>query len=414
MTKRAQATTEAAIRRAKPEQKPYKMTAGQGMYLLVNPTGSKLWRLKYRFDGKEKTLSFGGYPEVTLAQARLKREQARQQIAEGIDPSSVVREQKQQAHQDRLTFKVVAERWYKAKTELAARPWAPATASKARLYLEKDLYPVLGSKPIADITRLELISLNESIEARGAFDIAKKVRQWLGAIFDDAYDKGEIPVNPAHNLKAGYRAEGVERKNHPAINYSELPAMLAAVDATGSHILIKLAIHLLALTAVRPAELRFAEWSEFDIKAKVWTIPAERMKMRREHKVPLTRQVLAILEELRQLTGESNLLLAGRVAGKPISENTINKTLKLAGYGGRHTGHGFRHLLSTELNSRGYNSDWIEAQLAHASENKIRGTYNKAIYLEQRQQMMQEWADSIDALKAGANVVAFKPTAKGA
>ena len=151
MTKRAQATTEAAIRHAKPEQKPYKMTAGQGMYLLVNPTGSKLWRLKYRFDGKEKTLSFGGYPEVTLAQARLKREQARQQIAEGIDPSCVVREQKQQAHQDRLTFKVVAERWYKAKTELAARPWAPATASKARLYLEKDLYRLFAFEGVGKI-----------------------------------------------------------------------------------------------------------------------------------------------------------------------------------------------------------------------------------------------------------------------
>lgn len=406
MTARPQATTEAAIKHAKPDAKAYKMTAGQGMYLLVSPSGSKLWRLKYRFDGKEKTLSFGAYPDVTLAQARLKREQARQQLAEGIDPSELLKEQRQQAKAETLTFKVVAERWYHGKAVLAKRPWAPATADKARLYLEKDLYPALGNRPIADITRMELIKLNESIEKRGAFDIAKKIRQWLGAIFDDAYDKGEIPSNPAQNLKPSYRAEGVQRQHHAAVQFNELPAMLSAVDATGSHKLIKAAIRLLMLTAVRPAELRLAQWSEFDLDAGVWTIPAERMKMRRPHSVPLTAQVLELLAQIKAINPEGHLFIVQ--GGKPISENTINQTIKFAGYRGRHTGHGFRHLLSTELNERGYNSDWIEAQLAHASEDKIRATYNKAQYLEQRRGMMQDWADSIDALAAGANVVAFK------
>ena len=405
MTKKAQATTEAAIKHAKPEAKAYKMTAGQGMYLLVNPTGSKLWRLKYRFAGKEKTLSFGAYPDVTLAQARLKREQARQQIAEGIDPSELLKQQRQRIKAEALTFKAVAERWYHGKAVLAKRPWAPATAAKARLYLDKDLYPALGNKPIAVITRVELITLNESIEKRGAFDIAKKIRQWLGAIFDDAYDKGEIPSNPAHNLKPSYRAEGVERKHHATVQFNELPIMLKAVDATGSHKLIKTAIRLLMLTAVRPAELRLAQWSEFDLDACVWTIPAERMKMRRAHSVPLTDQVLEQLAQIKEINPTGHLFIVQ--GARPISENTINQTIKFAGYRGRHTGHGFRHLLSTELNERGYNSDWIEAQLAHASEDKIRATYNKAQYLEQRRGMMQAWADSIDAICTGANVVSI-------
>ncbi|HKM27775.1 MAG TPA: tyrosine-type recombinase/integrase [Thiopseudomonas sp.] len=408
MTKRAQATTDVAIRNAKPEIKPYKMTAGQGMYLLISPNGSKLWRLKYRHDGKEKTLSFGAYPDVSLSRARLKREQARQQIADGLDPSALIKDQRHQAKIDELTFKSVAERWYKGKTKLALRPWAVSTAEKARLYLEKDLYPALGSQPIASITRLDLIELNAKIEERGALDISKKIRQWLGAIFDDAYDRGEIPANPAHNLKAGARSKGATHKHHPAVQFNELPAMLEAVDATGTNKLNKLAIRLLMLTAVRPAELRLAKWAEFDFAAKVWTIPAERMKMRKVHTVPLTAQVLALLDEVRAINGGDDLVMAGSVAGKPISENTINKALKMAGYGGKHTGHGFRHLLSTELNERGYNSDWIESQLAHTGGDKIRATYNKAQYLEQRHQMMQDWADSIDAICSGANVVSIK------
>ena len=326
-----------------------------------------------------------------------------------------MKQQRQQATAEALTFKVVAERWYKAHTVLANKPWAPATARKARLYLDKDLYPALGNKPIAEITRPDLNRLIEEVEKRGAFDIAAKMRQWLSAIFDDALDENEIPYNPAKDLKpSSYARGGITRRHHPTVSFSELPELLQKVEASGTHKVIKLAIRLLALTAVRPAELRFAEWSEFDTKAAVWTIPAERMKMRKQHTVPLTRQALAILDELRAINGEQELAFTGRITGKPISENTINKALGRLGYADRQTGHGFRHMLSTELNERGYNSDWIEKQLAHNSKDKIRGVYNHAEYLEQRQQMMQTWADSIDALAAGANVVAFKSAAKGA
>lgn len=401
MTKRSQATTEVAIKNAKPEDKPYKMTAGQGMYLLVNPSGSKLWRLKYRIGGKEKTLSFGAYPQVTLAQARLKREQARQLLTDGLDPNAVLKQQRQQASIETLTLRHVAERWYKGKVTLAKKPWAASTAEKVRLYLEKDIYPALGDKSIASITRLELIELNEEIEKRGAFDIAKKTRQWLSAIFDDAFDRGEITNNLAKDLKPGYRAEGVERKHHPFVNFNELPELLRKVEATGSHKLIKLAVSLLMYTAVRPAELRLAQWSDFDFVTAVWTVPSELMKMRRPHRVPLTLQALKVLRQIKEINSAGYLFIVQ--GDKPVSENTINNTLKLAGYRGKHTGHGFRHLLSTELNERSYNSDWIEMQLAHGSEDKIRATYNHAQYLEHRRQMMQEWADSISKLVANSH-----------
>lgn len=409
MSTRKQATTDNAVKNAKPESKAYKMGAGLGMFLLVNPNGSKLWRLKYRIDGKEKTLSFGAYPEISLADARLMREQAREKIAQGIDPQEVAKEEKKAAKIAKLTFADVAERWYHDNTAKAAKPWAPATARKVRLYLNNDLLPALGHRPIIGITRSDLIALNAAIEARGAFDIARKMREWLAAIFDDAYDKEEIPNNPALRLRAGAAAKGIKTKSHPTVTFNELPAMLEAVDATGTAAANKLAIKIMLLTAVRPSELRLATWDEIDFEQCRWVIPAERMKMRKEHTVPLPVQVIDALKELKAFAGGSEYVLPNS-KGVPISDATINKAFKLAGYGGRQTGHGFRHLLSTELNERGYNSDWIEAQLAHkiGGEDKIRGVYNHAVYLEQRSKMMQEWADSIDALIAGANIVYFK------
>ncbi|NLV87683.1 MAG: site-specific integrase, partial [Clostridiales bacterium] len=342
----------------------------------------------------------------TLAQARLKREQARQELAEGLNPNAVKREQAQERQAQQLTFKAVAERWYKGKAELAKKPWAPATAKKARLYLDNDLLPALGKKPIAEVTRLDLINLNEKIEKRGAFDVAGKVREWLNAIFDDAFDRGEISHNPAYRLKASAYAGGVVSKPNPNVGFAGLPKLLADVEATNSHRVTKIAIRLLALTAVRPAELRFAQWQEFDLEAATWHIPAERMKMSRPHVVPLSQQALKLIAELKALNPKGYLFVIR--GSNPISENTINKSLWLAGYKGKQTGHGFRHLLSTELNERGYNSDWIEAQLAHSGENKIRAVYNHAEYLEQRRQMLQEWADAIDLAEQGANVMPLK------
>lgn len=411
---RKTATTDAAIRNAKPETRAYKMSAGQGMYLLVNPSGSKLWRLKYRIDGKEKVLSFGAYPETSLADARLKREQARQLIAQNIDPLQQVKEEKQAAKVKGLTFADVAEQWFINNTEKGKKPWAPATAKKARLYLDKDLLPALGNRPIADIKRKDLIELNRAIEERGAFDIAKKIRNWLAEIFDIFCNENET-ANPAARLKPSAAAKGVETVHHPTVSFNELPALLNAVDNTSTAKSNKLAIRVLLFTAVRPGELRLATWKEFDFKNRLWIIPAERMKMRKEHTVPLPDQAVSALLELQALAGFSDYVLPNS-KGKPISDATINKAFKMAGYAGRQTGHGFRHLISTQLNewssTRGYSPDWIEAQLAHktttrdkeAGRGADRSTYNHAIYLEGRAKMMQEWADSITAIIDGADV----------
>lgn len=417
MSTRKQATTDTAVKNAKPETKAYKMGAGLGMYLLVNPSGSKLWRLKYRIDGKEKTLSFGAYPEISLADARMMREQAREKIAQGIDPLEIAKKEKQERQQEQLaeqlTFKIATERWLSAKVSRKNKPLAKTTVQKIRLYLNKDLYPAFGNTPLAEISRKDLVLFIEKIEKRGAFEPAAKMRVWLNEIFQEAFNLEEIKGNPAYKLKPSLYAQGREAVNHPTVKFNELPALLEAVDATKSSLMNKLAIRVMLLTAVRPGELRLATWKEFNFKQGVWVIPAERMKMRKEHTVPLPRQAVDALKELQALAGGSKYVLPNS-KGVPISDATINKTFKLAGYGGKQTGHGFRHLLSTELNERGYNSDWIEAQLAHkvGGEDKIRGVYNHAVYLEQRTQMMQEWANSIDALIAGANVVAIKRAQK--
>lgn len=393
-----------SISSAKPKDKPYTMTDGGGLHLLVNPNGSKLWRFRYTFNGKQKQIGLGSFPDTPLVKARMMREKLHQQIAEGIDPSAQRKAERVEHQADTLTFRVVAERWYKGNAELAAKPWAPATARKVRIYLEKDFYPTIGSKPVADITRMELIAINETMEKRGAFDASKKAREWLAAIFDDALDRGEIPHNPAHRLKSGHRAKGVTTRPNPNVGFEGLPALLKAVNDSGNHLVVKLAVKMLVLTAVRPGELRGASWSEFDLESATWHIPAERMKMRRTHSVPLPKQVLEILEQLKVINPDGCLFVLR--GDKPFSEMTINVALRRLGYGGKQTGHGFRHLLSTELHQRGYNSDWVEAQLAHKIEG-IRGVYNQADYLEQRRKMMQEWADSIDAAMSGSCVVAI-------
>lgn len=397
------ATSDVAIKTAKPQDKDYKMRVGEGLYLLVRKTGRKIWRLDYRINGKQKTYTFGRYPEIGLKQAKLFRDEARASISLGIDPMLEKMESKSKKVEviKVLTFGEVAERWYLGNTELAAKPWAPSTTKKARLYLDKDILPTLGHRPIAEITRAELIAFNDTIEERGAFDIAKKIREWLNTIFDEAYDREEINSNPAMRLRPSARAKGVTNEHHPTVSFLQLPDLLAAVDATNSSIMNKLAIRVMLLTAVRPGELRLAKWDEFDLENGIWSIPAERMKMREPHEIPLSKQAATVLKLLNNIVNGSEYVLPN-TKGEPISDATINKTFRLAGYDGkekpRQTGHGFRHLLSTELNERGYNSDWIEAQLAHKvkGDNKIRGVYNHAIYYEQRAVMMQEWADLIE------------------
>ena len=405
MPRKVTPLTDSAIKAAKPKEKPYKLTDGQGLYLDIKPTGSKLWRLKYRFAGQEKTpLSLGAYPDLSLVKARQRRTEARELLADGIDPGEQKKADRQAHKVTGMTFEALAREWY----AYTSPRWAESTARKSRLYLENDIIPIIGARPVKAITRPELVDLVRKVEARGTLNAAGKIRQWLGQIYRFGLACGVVDNNPATDLDV-VAAPAKAARHHPHVTFAELPELLGKIDTTNINTLTRCAIRLLVLTAVRPGELRQAPWSEFDLDAATWTIPKERMKARRPHVVPLPRQAVAILRTLEEISGSYPLLFPGQQkADRPMSENTINKALRLMGYEGRQTGHGFRHLLSTELNGRGYNRDWIERQLAHGDDDEIRDTYNHAAYLEQRREMMQAWADSIDALCAGANVVSIK------
>jgi len=396
--------SDSKIKAAKPKEKTYPLFDGQGLYLDIKPTGSKLWRFKYRFEGREKTpLSFGAYPDLSLVKARQKRAEARQLLAEGIDPGAVKKAAKQAQKDASLTFEVLAREWFAYN----APRWAESTRRKAKLYLENDMIPIIGSRPSKEITRPELVELVRKVEARGTLNAAGKIRGWLHQIFRYGLAKGVLDVNPATDLDV-VAAPAKAPRHHPCVTFCELPELLERFNNSNLSAMTRYAVRLLILTAVRPGELRAAPWAEFDLDTATWTIPKERMKARRPHVVPLPRQAVAILRQLHEISGSYTLLFPGQQnPDRPMSENTINKALRVMGYEGRQTGHGFRHLLSTELNGRSYNRDWIERQLAHGDVDDIRDTYNHAIYLEQRRDMMQAWADSIDALCAGVNVVSI-------
>ena len=396
--------SDTTIRTAKPTEKLYRLTDANGLCLEVTPTGSKLWRYRYRFNGNAKMLALGTYPVVTLLKARQRRDEARQLLVDGIDPGEQKKASRQAQKVEGLTFETMAREWFAYN----APRWAESTTYKANLYLENDLIPGIGARPLKAITRPELVELVRKVEARGTLNAAGKIRQWLHQIFRYALAKGAVDANPATDLSV-VAAPIKAARHHPHVTFAELPELLGKIDTTNINTLTRCAVRLLTLTAVRPGELRAAPWSEFDLDAALWTIPKERMKARRPHVVPLPRQAIAILRQLEEITGHYPLVFAGQQnPERPMSENTVNKALRLMGYEGRQTGHGFRHLLSTELNGRGYNKDWIERQLAHGDSDEIRGTYNHADYLQQRREMMQAWADSIDALSNGANVVSIK------
>lgn len=377
-----------AIRALKPRDKPYRVAVGDSLFLLVTPSGSKLWQYRYRFEGRANVLSFGPYPLVTLLHARMQRDAARTQLIQGINPAK----KKESA----IRFSSIVEQWFKANTVDVAKPWAKATARKVRIYLDRDVLPTLGKRPVANIQRADLIKLIESMEARGAFDPANKMRHWLVGIFDLAVQREIIKENPALGLRRGITARGVINGHNPFVFLAELPALLAAIESVNTSPANVLAIKLILLTACRPGELRLAHWDEFDLLNAIWTIPATRTKMRREHVVPLSQQALSVANQLKAIAGSGQLVLPNRAGTKSISDATLNKVLKLAGYAGRQTCHGFRHLFSTAMNERSsaYNisADWIESALAHKVAG-IRGVYNHTTYFEERVTLMQLWAD---------------------
>ncbi|WP_037036507.1 integrase arm-type DNA-binding domain-containing protein [Rahnella sp. WP5] len=388
------------VETAKPKDKPYKMADGGGLYLLVKTNGSRYWRLKYRIDGKEKLLALGVYPDVSLADARAKRDEARKGIAGGIDPLEVKKEQKvEREAQVKNTFQEIALEWHNMKV----KKWSAGYASDILEAFNKDVFPFIGQRPVADIKPLELLNVLKKMEDRGATEKAKKVRQRCGEVFRYAIVTGRAEYNPAPDLTSAM--QGHESTHYPFLTTEELPAFFKALAGYSGSELMVLAARLLIITGLRTGELRGALWSEIDTKKALWEISAERMKMRRPHIIPLSTQALTIIEQIRAMTGQFPLLFPGRNdPSKTMSEASINQVFKRIGYTGRVTGHGFRHTMSTVLHEQGYNTAWIETQLAHVDKNAIRGTYNHAQYLDGRREMLQWYADYMDSLENGSNV----------
>lgn len=389
------ALTARQVETARPREKEYKLADERGLFLLVKPNGGRYWRMKYRVAGKEKKLSIGVYPDISLAEARLKRDDARKILAEGGDPS----EKKQL---EKLTKKLTVENTFKALAlewhhhKLAS--WSESYAESVLEALEKDIFPHVGKRPVAEILPLEMLEVLRMIEKRGALEKMRKVRQYCNQIFRYAIATGRATINPAAELTGTLTPPKTE--HFPHLTVHELPEFLDKLAAYHGSPITRIATSLLLLTGVRTIELRAAEWSEFDFDNALWSIPEARMKMRRKHLVPLSDQVVAILRELQTLTGQYRLVFPGRCdINKPMSEASVNMVLKRIGYDKRATGHGFRHTLSTVLHEQGFNSAWIEMQLAHIDKNSIRGTYNHALYLDDRRVMMQWYADFIDTLK---------------
>lgn len=386
---------------AKPREKAYKLADGAGLYLEVVPSGSRYWRMKYRFNGKEKRMAFGVYPAVSLAQARALRDEAKKKLAEGIDPSFAKKEEKLVRDvQLNNTFQSVALEWHGTK----ASRWSEGYASDIIEAFNKDIFLYIGQQPVNEIKPLVLLNVLRRMESRGATEKAKKVRQRCSEVFRYAIVTGRAEYNPAADLTSAM--SGHESKHYPFLTVEELPDFFKALSGYTGSPLVVLAARLLILTGVRTGELRGAFWSEFDLEKAVWEIPAERMKMKRPHLVPLSTQALEIVQQLKVMSGQYPLVFPGRNdPRKTMSEASINQVFKRIGYTGKVTGHGFRHTMSTILHEEGFNTAWIETQLAHVDKNAIRGTYNHAQYLDGRREMMQWYADYIDELgRAGAVV----------
>lgn len=397
--------SDTTIRSARPQDKPYKIADGDGLTLLVNPNGSKWWRLRYRFSGREKMLSLGVYPEVGLKQARERRVAARRLVADGIDPSA--KRQAETESQDN-TFEAIAREWL----GLQAKKLSLGTLGRERDRLEDFIFPYLGRKPIAQLTAPNLLAALRRIEARGKHETAHRTRSVCSRVFRYAIATGRAERDVSADLK-GALAPAVTR-NFPSITEpTRIGELLRAIEGYAGQRAVHAALRFAPYVFVRPGELRQAEWVEFDLEAAEWRIPAERMKSREAHLVPLSSQAVTIVRALQPITGAGRYLFPSlRTSARPMSNNTINAALRRLGYDkDQMTGHGFRSMASTCLNEQGWHPDLIELQLAHAERNQVRAAYNKAQRLGERRKMMQAWGDYLDALRAGARVVPFKRSA---
>jgi integrase len=391
------ALTDVEIRALKIEDRIYKRTDAHGLYVEVRPTGSKLWRFKYRYLGKDKRIALGSYPEVGLAEARRRRDEARRKLWDGIDPGAERRREKLVArYKAANTFGDVAKEFI---DKMVAEGRAETTISKVN-WLLAQLAPIATS-PVADLKPVEVLAALKRIEARGRFETARRCRSFASQIFRYAVATGRAELDPTSVLRGALVVPRV--KHHGAILEPEaLGDLLRAIDAYSGHRVTRLAMQIAPHVMSRPGELRRAQWSEFDREAAVWKVPADRMKMRRPHAVPLSRQVLAYLAELHELTGPNGFILpAFHTFRRPLSENTINQAFRRMGYAtGEVTAHGLRTTASTLLNESGkWSPDAIERSLAHADKDSIRGIYNRGVYWEERVAMHQWWSDYLDQLR---------------
>jgi integrase len=403
------ALSDTAVRNAKPKDKPFKLYDLDGLYLLVAPSGGKLWRQKYRHAGKEKLLALGAYPEVSLKDARERRDAARIQVAQGLDPAQLRREQKvAQVEEVTGSFETVAREWI-AK---AGPHWSAGHAQTLSTRLARDVFPWLGAKPVGAITAPELLTCLRRIESRGAIETAHRVKQTCGQVFRYAIATGRAVRDPAADLRGALAP--VKPTHHASITEPKAAGgLLRAIEGYQGHLVTRCALRLAPLVFVRPGELRQAEWTEFNLDGAEWRIPAARMKMGEQHIVPLSRQALELLREMWALTGRGRYVFpSARSPERPMSNNAVLAALRRLGYGkDEMTGHGFRSMASTLLNEQGWNRDAIERQLAHGERNQVRAAYNYAEYLPERRKMMQAWADYLDKLRAGADVIPLRPVA---
>ncbi len=405
MPKRITPLTDTKVRTIKPTEKPQKLFDGGGLFLLVTPTGGKLWRLKYRFGGTEKLLALGAYPQISLADARQKRDQAGALVLNGVDPSDTKKAQKAAGSQETETFEVIAREWH---TRFSPA-WAASHGNKIIRRLELYVFPWLGNRPIKSITAPDLLMVLRRIEAKGTLETAHRTQQNCGQVFRYAVATGRAERDPSADLR-GAIPPASGKHMATITDPKEIAGLLRSIDDYRGNIVTRCALQLAPLVFVRPGELRHAEWSEFNFDTAEWRIPAEKMKAAVMHIVPLSSQVLGILREIHPLTGHGRYVFPSpRTDSRPMSSNGILSALRRMGFAkDEMSGHGFRSMASTLLNEQGWNRDAIERQLAHAERNSVRAAYNYAEFMPERKKMMQAWADYLDGLKTGAEAIPLK------
>lgn len=408
------ALTDTAIRNAQPREKPYKMGDSLGLFLLVAPTGGKLWKLKFRVDGKEKKLSLGSYPDLSLTNARKKRDDARKGLAAGVDPALEKRLAKLRRREDTAnTFSVIAGEFFEKRAADGDKAWSPSTLKKNEWLLQL-LTPTIGNRPVADIQPFEVLEAARAIARKGNRETARRALQMSSAVFRFAVATARLTSDPVRDLKGALPAPST--RNHAAIlEPAKLGELLRAIDGYHGNTSTLFALQLLPHVFTRPGELRQATWQEIDFDAAVWTVPAGRMKMRRAHHVPLSRQAQTILKSAKAITSRDTgyIFPSIRSSARPISNNTMNAAMRRMGFTSDEvTSHGFRATASSLLNEARdrqgkpmWSSDAIERALAHGDDDRIRGIYNRSPYWAERVEMAQWWSDRLDQIRAGAEIV---------